>query len=71
LWVLDLELQFIGYLPCVLTSSWKLLRNRLCQFKTNEEPEEVTCLCDVIGNVITDFVPGFIGYTPGGVYNHL
>jgi hypothetical protein len=27
-------------------------RSSLHQFKTNEEPEEVTGLCDVIGNVV-------------------
>jgi hypothetical protein len=36
------------------SSSRKLLRISLRQFETNEEPEEVTGLCDVIGNVISD-----------------
>jgi hypothetical protein len=36
------------------SSSRKLHRSSLRQFKTNEEPEEVTGLCDVIGNVISD-----------------
>jgi hypothetical protein len=36
------------------SSSQKLHRSSLRQFKTNEEPEEVTGLCDVIGSVISD-----------------
>jgi hypothetical protein len=45
----SLEYQFI-----TISSSRKILRSGLRQLETNEEPEEVTGSCDVIGSVISD-----------------
>jgi hypothetical protein len=45
----NLEYEFIRS-----SSSRKILRSGLCQLEADEEPEEVTGLCDIIGNVLSD-----------------